>query len=263
MLNHLPPELTKFTRHAAWQRNTMGMTDAAVFRLDYPDGTRHYLKTAALDAHFPLYPEYQRLVWLKGRLPVPEALYYAADEQREYLLMTEIPGLMACDEALTEILPKSTVAALLAEGLKLIHALDTSDCPFDARLDRTIAEAGYRLEHGMVDESDFDDERQGRTAASAFEELLATRPDDEDVVFTHGDYCLPNILIDPDKRRITGFIDMGRAGLADAYQDLALAERSLIYNFGAAWLPHFWNAYGITRINHDRVAFYRLLDEFF
>jgi aminoglycoside phosphotransferase len=177
--------------------------------------------------------------------------------------MTEIPGLMACDEALINRLSKQRIVALLAEGMLQLHSVDISDCPFDMRLDRTIAEAGYRLDAGMVDEDDFDDERTGRTAESVFDELLDIRPDDEDVVFTHGDYCLPNILIDPDSQRISGFIDMGRSGMADRYQDLALAQRSTIYNLGAEALPVLWQTYGIEKVDDDRVAFYRLLDEFF
>src|SRR3712207_8939854 len=34
--------------------------------------------------------------------------------------------------------------------------------------------------------------RQGRTAHELFETLLRTRPASEDLVLTHGDYCLPN-----------------------------------------------------------------------
>ncbi|HVZ16245.1 MAG TPA: phosphotransferase, partial [Terriglobales bacterium] len=111
--------------------------------------------------------------------------------------------------------------------------------------------------------SDFDEERQGRTPRSAFGDLLATRPADEDLVFTHGDYCTPNVLIDPERMTLNGFIDWGRAGVADRYQDLALAARSTAYNFGSEWIPLFFEAYGLREVDTAKVEFYKLLDEFF
>ena len=85
----------------------------------------------------------------------------------------------------------------------------------------------------------------------------------EDLVFTHGDYCLPNVFLDLTGRRLTGFIDWGRAGIADRYQDLALAERSLRFNFGPGWERCLFDAYGLTHVDEAKLAYYRLLDEMF
>ena len=80
-------------------------------------------------------------------------------------------------------------------------------------------------------EDDFDEVRAGHTAVDLFGELLATAPADEDIVFTHGDFCLPNIILDrgaDDEVEITGLVDCGGAGIADRYQDIALAVRTPI-----------------------------------
>ena len=100
------------------------------------------------------------------------------------------------------------------------------------------------------------------SAETLFKHLLANQPQDEELVFTHGDYCLPNIFLDPQLRRVNGFIDWGRAGIADRYQDLALAARSLTYNVGPGWEPLLWQAYGLTTVEEEKIAFYQLLDEF-
>lgn len=143
----------------------------------------------------------------------------------------------------------------------MIHAVDWRDCPFRRPLDVMIETAQQRVEQGSVDEREFDDERRGWTARSALSQLLACRPTAEEWCFVHGDYCLPNILIQRD--RVSGFIDWGRAGVADRYQDLALAERSIIYNLSPQWVQPFYDAYGLHEVDEDRIHFYKLLDEFF
>jgi aminoglycoside phosphotransferase len=60
-----------------------------------------------------------------------------------------------------------------------------------------------------------------------------------------------------------GFVDCGRTGLADRYQDLALASRSVGSNFGSEWVQHFFDAYGVTDPDETKLCYFRLLDEFF
>jgi aminoglycoside phosphotransferase len=70
-------------------------------------------------------------------------------------------------------------------------------------------------------------------------------------------------LIDRAHNRVSGFVDWSRAGVADRYQDLALAARSLASNFGPGYEPLLWEAYGLDRSDTAKVAYYQLLDEFF
>lgn len=44
---------------------------------------------------------------------------------------------------------------------------------------------------------------------------------------THGDFCCPNVFVDPDTLRFSGVLDIGRLGLGDRYVDLALMVKSL------------------------------------
>ena len=61
-------------------------------------------------------------------------------------------------------------------------------------------------------------------------------------VLIHGDYCLPNVLVEDG--RLSGLIDVGGAGLGDPQDDLAAGVWTLQYNYGAGLAREFLNAYG-------------------
>lgn len=259
LLHNAPHELLERLGDATLEQVYEGMSGTSVFCVSHRQKPDEYLKIAAPRSEQDLHPELSRLLWLQGRLPVPQVQYWAEDDARQYLLISALPGLALYHDDLRDQLP--ALIRLYATTLRQIHG--TGGCPFDERLDIKIAQAARRVREDLVDASDFDAERQGRTSQSAFRELLATRPPSEDLVFTHGDYCTPNLLVDPETLALNGLIDWGRAGIADRYQDIALAARSIEYNFGSAWVAPFYEAYGLTEIDHAKVKFYRLLDEFF
>jgi aminoglycoside 3'-phosphotransferase-2 len=117
------------------------------------------------------------------------------------------------------------------------------------------------MESGLVDEDDFDEARLGRTAQDLFKDLLALRPASEDLVFTHGDYTLPNVIFD--RGMFSGVVDVGRAGVSDRYRDIALGMRSLRDNLGPGLEAPFLEAYGLALPDWTKVEFFTLIDEFF
>jgi aminoglycoside phosphotransferase len=61
-------------------------------------------------------------------------------------------------------------------------------------------------------------------------------------VLIHGDYCLPNVLVSDG--RLSGVVDVGRAGLGNPEDDLAAGVWTLHYNFGPGYAGEFLAAYG-------------------
>lgn len=63
---------------------------------------------------------------------------------------------------------------------------------------KRLEAAEYNVMHGLVDLDNVEPETFGPNGFRNPEELLKwlknNRPD-EDIVFTHGDYCLPNIFV--------------------------------------------------------------------
>ncbi len=254
----LPECLAEAVAGCRWQQVFIGCSTSHVFRLERPNRSDLFLKIAPHAPGRPLLQEKLRLEWLRHRLPVPQVQMFRERQSYDYLLLSEIPGMVASDEFYKRDAPKAIEQ--VAAGLAMIHNLPADHCPFDATLDYKIELARERMMGGLVDESDFDRSRLGRTAIDLFAELLETRPDEEELVFTHGDFCLTNIILKD--WRLSGFIDCGGAGVADKYQDISLLARSVELNYGAEWVNVLFESCGI-KPDPARIHFYTLLDEFF
>lgn len=254
----LPENLSGAISGYAWRQIHIGLSPSQVFRLEAENKKSLYLKISTRVPGFSLSQEKLKLEWLEKRLPVPKVLLFAEDERADYLLLSEISGLPASDDSLKNDIPQ--IIEQLAGGLKMIHGLPIEDYRFDERLARKIDVVRERILKNLIDVNEFDDERQGRTVEDLAGELFETKPSDEDLVFTHGDYCVPNVILKDGK--LNGFVDWGNAGVADRYQDIALLTRSICYNFGDEWQEKALEIYGIEP-DWKKIHFYRLLDEFF
>ncbi len=250
----LPAALKPLLPQARWEPVNHGRSKAAVYR-----STRFVLKVQQKGPFDTLFGEKERLRWLAGRVPVPRVVAYHLEGGTEYLATERVRGLdMSAPE--TRLHARRN-AALLARALRELHALPLGDCPFNASLNVRLREGRERLRLGMVNEADLDSEWRGWTGAEVFAELVRTRPETEDLVVTHGDPCLPNVIVAGEF--VSGLVDVGRAGVADRHADLALAARSLTYNYGPGFEDVFLDTYGRSLVDVGKLAYYRLLDELF
>lgn len=207
--------------------------------------------------------------WLDGRLPAPKVLCSEVKNGYRYLLMSKVRGRMACDEYyLTR--PKELVS-LLAKSLKMLWSVDVSECPRIRDLKAELAEARYRVEHGMVDMERVEPTTFGEGGFKDPEDLLnwlESHQPEYEPVFSHGDLCLPNVFFEGGK--VSGFIDLGDAGIGDKWRDIALCCRSLRHNmdgtFGKAYegvnADDLFTMLGIEP-NWEKLRYYLLLDELF
>ena len=191
--------------------------------------------------------------WLQDRLPVPGILAKEEAGEEQFLLMSRLEGEMMCEE--TYMGNPVLQTKVLAEGLKRLWAVDLSGCPADCRLDHKLMRAAEQVE-------------QGRDPEELLDWLLGNRPEEE-AVLSHGDYCLPNVFGKGD--RLTGYLDLGRAGIADKWCDIALCYRSLSQNYSGRFHGKAYSGYddlllfkelGIAP-DWEKIRYYILLDELF
>lgn len=244
-------------RHAGWDAELAWsiVPQAATWRMTN-DAEIRFVKTAIAGRSPDLAAERARLGWAVGRLPVPRVLDSGTGDGVEWLLLAGLPGRDATVHDLRH--DPARLVPILAHALRSLHETPAEDCPFDFRLDAALDLARRRVTDGLVvPETDFHPEHRHLTARKALDHLEARRPEQEDVVLCHGDYCLPNVLLD-EGGGVTGYLDLGALGLADRWWDLAVASWSVTWNLGPGWEELFLAAYGV-KLDPAGNAYYRLL----
>lgn len=208
--------------------------------------------------------------WLEGKLPAPKILAFELQEEKSFLLMSRVQGEVACAEYYLEH-PQVLLKAL-AEALKMCWAVDVLDCPNIRDLDAELAEGKYRVENGLVDVDNAEPTTFGEggfeSPAHLLEWLEENRPETENV-FSHGDFCLPNVLLVDGK--VNGFIDLGDAGVGDKWRDIALCYRSLKHNFDGTFGGKVYEDFNPDLLfealgmepDWEKLNYYILLDELF
>ena len=192
---------------------------------------------------------------------MPEVLHFVRASGSAWLLTSALPGRSAYDCLVADPARRLEIAAAVGAFLRTLHALPLGACPFHAGHELRLAEARRRLEAGEVDASDFDAARAGWSAERVWKEMTGLLPLPFARVVTHGDFSLGNVLLDADGR-VTGCLDVGRAGAADPHQDVAILWRDL-EEFGPDTQQAFLRAYGLPTPDERMLAFHLCLDEFF
>ncbi len=259
----LPYEISRMLSDGDCRPVTIGMSGDRVWQVGFPDGPG-YLKASR---GTEIKREAGLLNWLAGRLPVPAIRFFGvlpdpADGIPVHWMLTDgLPGDMLCDSVhLAD--PEGTVR-VLAAALVELRGVDIADCPFDGRLDVQLRLAEEQVCNGSVRTSDWETTNRFASPEALLRYLAANRPEETPLVFTHGDFCLPNLLARDG--RLTGFVDWGRGGIGDPWRDIALCVRSIHHNLGTAAdrvLPLLYESAGIQP-DAERLEYYNLLDELF
>jgi aminoglycoside phosphotransferase len=272
----LPPSIREYLEGSTIQRVSVGRSACSVYSVQHSPGRNYFLKCGDLatdpDPGKSIEAEAMRLFALNrifaadtaGLLRAPEVVAYAATDARCFLLTTACAGRNASE--VPSHAEAIEVTRRLGAAIRALHSLPITLCPFDQRLEVKFAQAKTRVQNNLVDASQFEGDLQGiapQVAIERVEQMISPRS--QDLVICHGDCCLPNFILGADNS--IALVDVGRLGIADRYQDLALIVRSILapYNplFGEEALDAFLQAYGISQVEAEQVALYQALEDFF
>jgi len=257
----LPAGLSAELAGYEWARNLVGESGGAVYRLyGKPGAADLFLKHGQGAVADDLVDEMSRLRWMSKHVPVPTVTHFISVPGEAWLLMTALPGETAYQALEARREDRIAVVDALADFLRRLHSIPTSECPFNSDHAYRLGLARKRIEAGLVEEDDFDEERQGWTAQQVWQAMHQLLPFAPDPVVTHGDFSLDNLLMVDGE--VIGCIDAGRVGVADRYQDLAILWNCL-GEFEAGLQDRFLTRYGVSRPDQGKLQFHLMLDELF
>lgn len=218
--------------------------EARVWFLD--KGPGFYLKSAPKDT---LKTEAELTGWYASKGLAPEVIAYESSDRDWFLTRAARgedcthPDYMADPQRLCD-----TTALLLRQ----LHETDFSGCPVPNRLEvyRSTARANYRTGH--YDASLFPDNWGYASAEEAWAVIESQGHLLQADTLLHGDYCLPNIMLED--WCFSAFIDLGGGGVGDRHIDLFWGCWSLFFNLKTdAYRERFLDVYGRDRVEAEKL----------
>lgn len=215
---------------------------ARVWFIDKEDG--FYLKTAPKDS---LQKEAALTRFFHGKHLAAEVLAYENLEQ-DWLLTTRVPGEDCLHQPYLDD-PKR-LCDTLAHLLRELHSTDFSGCPVPDRMADYCATAERNYGRGAYDLSLFPDNWGYTSPEEAWAVAEANRHLLRSDTLLHGDYCLPNVMLN--NWKFSGFIDLGSGGVGDRHVDLFWATWTLNFNLKTdSYRERFLDAYGRDAMDED------------
>lgn len=165
----------------------------------------------------------------------------------DWLLTRRVPGEDCIDPMYLE--DPRRLCDTTAQLLRMLHDMSTDGCPIDRTADY-IATARKNYLESRYDLALFPDNWGYDTPENAWKVVEENAKYLKTDTLLHGDYCLPNIILD--NWRFSGFIDLDAGGIGDRHIDLFWGVWSLQFNLKTdRYRERFLDVYGRELINED------------
>ncbi len=216
--------------------------EAKVYLIDKDGG--YYLKCAEAGA---LVRERVMTEYFHRKGLGTEVLGYYTGEC-DLLLTARVAG-EDCTHEMYKSEPKR-LCDLLAERLRALHEVDFTDCPVSDRVSEYLARAEKNYREDNYNKEHFPDSFGYASGDDAWRALSEGKHLLKREVLLHGDYCMPNVMLDG--WRFSGFIDVDSGGVGDRHIDIFWGLWSLSFNLGTdEYRERFIDAYGRDKVDEN------------
>ena len=239
----LPSEIAKFTEGTRLFDSSCS-PEARVWFVDKDNG--YYLKTCGAGT---LKREAEMTAYFHKKGLGAEVLHYVSGE-RDWLLTERVNG-EDCTHA-QYLSDPTRLCDTIATELRKLHETDFADCPIQDRMKDYFALVKKNYKTGNYDKSSFPDSFGYRSAEEAWSVLKEGEGAIDGRVLLHGDYCLPNIMLD--NWKFSKFIDLGNGGVGDRHVDLFWGAWTLWFNLKTdKYRDRFFDAYGRDKVDIEKI----------
>ncbi len=176
----------------------------------------------------------------------------------DWLLTRRIPGEDCTHDAYLS--DPRRLSALQGELLRMLHSTDRTGCPV-RRTPEYLETSRQNYETGHYSVEHFPDNWGYATPEDAWAVVENGAKYLKSNVLLHGDFCLPNVMLD--NWKFTGFIDMDAGGIGDRHMDLFWGIWSLGFNLKTdAYRDRFLDAYGREDVEEELLRVIAALEVF-
>jgi len=218
---------------------------------------RWHIKLRPFINYDQLRNEANRTLWAQGHLPVPERVY-AKRLPGVSLLITQTLDGSASYKHIGSLEPKTIIDGVFS-AIKALSKVDVVDFPFEPPHWATEQGVGENLKLLTTSRTkrrnlhpDFAELTQGE-----LEDIIDTGPGDVAPTISHGDLCMPNVLLGPEGT-MTGIVDLGSLHSGNSQLDLAIMSWSVQANMGNEWASYLLGLCGCSA-SDGPIVFNRLV----
>lgn len=210
-----------------WTEINIGCSDTCVYKISN-ENESVFLKAGKSGL---LSKEYCILKKLKKYLNVPEVIFYY-NKDIEILLTTQMPGKMSCEDEFIDLYPEDTIN-LLCKAIKKIQSIkvdenlkqDFQTFYIEEEINKIKARVDSKELISLPDKKVFDRFKDLKDVIY----YLENNTPEGDFYLSHGDVSMPNVFFDVND--LSGFIDVGNAGIRQKWYDITDAYISIRRNF--------------------------------
>jgi kanamycin kinase len=242
-INKLPSKLHGFIGNAKLFDSSCS-PNARVTFIDKDNG--YFLKTAAKGS---LKKEAEMTEYFHSKGLSAAVVTYISSE-KDFLLTEKING-DDCTAAKYLEQP-GRLCDTIAERLAILHSADFTDCPIQNHIENYISRAKNNFQNGFYNRELFPDNWGYESAEKAIEMINTKGHLLQSDTLLHGDYCLPNIILND--WNFSGFIDLDSGGVGDKNLDIFWGIWTLFFNLKTnKYRERFIDAYGRENVDEERL----------